>query len=40
MRPGAMYRIWYFEFYGRAEAARLMLTHAGVDWQDMSLTQE
>lgn len=32
MRPGAMYRIWYFEFYGRAEAIRLMLTHAGIDW--------
>ena len=40
MRPGAMYRIWYFEFYGRAECIRLMLTHAGIDWQDMPLTQE
>ena len=40
MRPGAMYRIWYFAFYGRAECIRLMLTHAGVDWQDMPLTQE
>ena len=32
MRPGAMYRIIYFEFYGRAECIRLMLTHAGIDW--------
>ena len=39
MRPGAMYRVWFLEFYGRAEAIRLLLTHAGIEWQDMQLSR-
>jgi len=36
MSPEPKYRIWYFEgLYGRAEPIRLLLTHAGIPWEDL-----
>lgn len=33
------YKIWYFAgFYGRAEGIRLLLTHAGVSFEENPLT--
>lgn len=36
MKPESKYRIWYFGgMYGRAEVFRLLLTHAGIPWEDL-----
>ena len=32
--PGCMYKVHYFDGYGRAEAMRMLLSHAGVKWED------
>ena len=38
MKPESKYRIWYFQMYGRGEPMRLLLTHAGIPWEDMTVT--
>lgn len=38
MKPDCMYRIWYFDFYGRAEPIRMLLTHAGIKWEDIPVS--
>lgn len=40
LKPGVKYRIWYFNFYGRAEAMRLLLCHAGITWEDVKVANE
>lgn len=40
MKPESVYRIWYFQGYGRGEAIRLLLTHAGVPWEDVGVPVE
>ena len=40
LKPGIQYRIWYFGFYGRAEAMRLLMTQGGCGWVDAVLTNE
>ena len=38
MKPESQIRVWYFGgMYGRAEPIRLLLTHAGIPWEDMSI---
>jgi len=32
------YKLHYFPFYGRAEPLRMMLTHAGADWDEAEYT--
>ena len=38
MRPGCMYRVWMFDgFYGRGEPLRMLLTHAGIKWDEFPI---
>ena len=38
MKPELHCRVWYFEgLYGRAEPMRLLLTHANIPWEDVSV---
>lgn len=34
----AEYKFYYFPFYVRGEPIRMMLEHAGVQWEDVKVT--